>query len=52
MLVAFSGGGGSFVLSTSSVGGTKFCGGFAPMVEHGYGVCYTILPDRLVHHFS
>ncbi|XP_062516650.1 peroxisomal carnitine O-octanoyltransferase-like isoform X2 [Corticium candelabrum] len=41
-----SGGGFNFVLSTSSVGGTKFCGGFAPMVEHGYGACYTILPNR------
>lgn len=52
IIIVFSGGGGNFILSSSNVGGTKFCGGFAPMVEHGYGVCYTVLPDQWVYHHT
>uniref|UniRef100_A0A8C1XS75 Peroxisomal carnitine O-octanoyltransferase n=1 Tax=Cyprinus carpio TaxID=7962 RepID=A0A8C1XS75_CYPCA len=43
-----SGGGGSFVLSTSLVGYTTVLGAVAPMVPHGYGFFYRIRDDRLV----
>lgn len=42
-----SGGGGSFVISTSNVGYTPLFGGFAPMNKEGYGVCYSILDSRV-----
>ncbi|OQS05085.1 choline/Carnitine O-acyltransferase, partial [Thraustotheca clavata] len=38
-----SGGNGNFILSTSNVSGYDWCwGGFAPMVDYGIGVCYSI----------
>uniref|UniRef100_A0A8C1D0Y3 Peroxisomal carnitine O-octanoyltransferase n=1 Tax=Cyprinus carpio carpio TaxID=630221 RepID=A0A8C1D0Y3_CYPCA len=43
-----SGGGGSFVLSTSLVGYTTVLGAVAPMVPHGYGFFYRIRDDRIV----
>ncbi|XP_047739674.1 peroxisomal carnitine O-octanoyltransferase-like [Hyalella azteca] len=42
-----SGGGGNYVLSTSTLGYTDCTGGVAPMVQHGYGCFYTMLPNRL-----
>ena len=42
-----SGGGGNYILSTSNVGYTPMCGGFAPMTPDGYGVCYSILEGRM-----
>eukprot|EP00302_Diacronema_sp_CCMP2436_P004705 CAMPEP_0179910284 /NCGR_PEP_ID=MMETSP0982-20121206/45685_1 /TAXON_ID=483367 /ORGANISM="non described non described, Strain CCMP 2436" /LENGTH=230 /DNA_ID=CAMNT_0021811827 /DNA_START=414 /DNA_END=1106 /DNA_ORIENTATION=- len=42
-----SGGGGNFVVSSSNVGYTPLFGGFAPMVKHGYGACYSILDSRI-----
>lgn len=43
-----SGGGGNFTLSSSNVSGYLWLwGGFAPMVEQGYGVCYDIQSDKL-----
>ncbi|KDO18882.1 hypothetical protein SPRG_15834 [Saprolegnia parasitica CBS 223.65] len=40
-----SGGNGNFVLSTSNVSGYEWLwGGFAPMVEYGIGVCYSVEP--------
>jgi len=42
-----SGGGGSYRLSTSNVGYTPLCGGFAPMTADGYGVCYAQLESRM-----
>ena len=35
-----SGGAGHFVLSTSTIGFSSAVGGFAPMLENGYGTCY------------
>ncbi|RXG61022.1 Peroxisomal carnitine O-octanoyltransferase [Armadillidium vulgare] len=40
-----SGGGGNFVLSTSTSGYTYGLGGVAAMVKDGYGVFYAFLPD-------
>lgn len=40
-----SGGGGNFVLSTSTLGYTPNCGLVAPMVLDGYGVFYSITDD-------
>nr|XP_045600362.1 peroxisomal carnitine O-octanoyltransferase-like isoform X1 [Procambarus clarkii] len=42
-----SGGGGNYILSTSTVGFTPVFGGVAAMVPHGYGCFYSMLPDRL-----
>merc|ERR1719263_2438216 len=42
-----SGGGGNYRLSTSNVGYTPMCGGFAPMTADGYGVCYALLEGRM-----
>ena len=42
-----SGGGGNYRLSTSNVGYTPLCGGFAPMTADGYGVCYAQLENRM-----
>ncbi|KAK7147285.1 hypothetical protein R3I94_009962 [Phoxinus phoxinus] len=47
-LYSKSGGGGSFVLSTSLVGYTTVLGAVAPMVPHGYGFFYRIRDDRIV----
>ncbi|KAF2366651.1 Acyltransferase ChoActase/COT/CPT [Trinorchestia longiramus] len=41
---AKTGGGGNYVLSTSTLGYTDCAGGVAPMVPHGYGVFYTMMP--------
>ncbi|OWF42358.1 peroxisomal carnitine O-octanoyltransferase-like isoform X2 [Mizuhopecten yessoensis] len=43
-----SGGGGSFVLSTSFVGYTAVYGCVAPMMEHGYGAFYKIEANKIV----
>lgn len=51
-LYSKSGGGGSFVLSSSLVGYTTVLGAVAPMVNHGYGVFYRIRDDRLVFSVS
>lgn len=42
-----TGGGGNFVLSTSTIGYTDSTGGAAPMLPHGYGLFYSMLPDRI-----
>ncbi|KAK4329415.1 hypothetical protein Pmani_000173 [Petrolisthes manimaculis] len=42
---AKSGGGGNYVLSTSTVGYTPVYGGVSAMVHDGYGVFYTMLPS-------
>eukprot|EP00127_Corallochytrium_limacisporum_P002697 Clim_evm6s136 gene=Clim_evmTU6s136 len=42
-----TGGGGNFVLSTSTTGYTQQWGGFTPMVNDGYGVCYSIQPNSI-----
>ncbi len=42
-----SGGGGNYRLSTSNVGYTPLCGGFAPMTADGYGACYALLENRM-----
>lgn len=42
-----SGGGGNYRISTSNVGYTPLCGGFAPMTPDGYGVCYAQLERRM-----
>ncbi|KAJ8291015.1 hypothetical protein GJAV_G00020430 [Gymnothorax javanicus] len=47
-IYAKSGGGGSFVLSTSLVGYTTVVGIVAPMVHHGYGFFYCIRDDRII----
>ncbi|RXN30370.1 peroxisomal carnitine O-octanoyltransferase [Labeo rohita] len=47
-LYSKSGGGGTFVLSTSLVGYTTVLGAVAPMVPHGYGFFYRIRDDRIV----
>lgn len=44
-LYAKSGGGGNFVLSTSTLGYTINIGCVAPMVVDGYGVFYSMLRD-------
>ena len=44
----FSGGGGNYLLSTSTIGYTPIVGGVAAMCTDGYGVFYSILPNRLV----
>jgi len=44
-LYAKSGGGGNFVLSTSTLGYTINVGYVAPMVRDGYGVFYSMLND-------
>lgn len=44
-LYAKSGGGGNFVLSTSTLGYTINVGFVAPMVLDGYGVFYSMLDD-------
>ncbi|XP_033762348.1 peroxisomal carnitine O-octanoyltransferase-like isoform X2 [Pecten maximus] len=43
-----SGGGGSYVLSTSFVGYTPIYGCVAPMMEHGYGAFYKIEANKIV----
>ncbi|XP_060065986.1 peroxisomal carnitine O-octanoyltransferase-like [Ylistrum balloti] len=43
-----SGGGGSYVLSTSFVGYTPIYGCVAPMMEDGYGTFYKIEADKIV----
>ncbi|XP_066301733.1 peroxisomal carnitine O-octanoyltransferase-like [Branchiostoma lanceolatum] len=47
-----SGGGGNFVLSTSLGGYTPCPGAAAPMVHHGHGIFYNILPDRITYSVS
>lgn len=42
-----SGGGGNYILSTSCIGYTPVIGGVAPMCTNGYGVFYSIEPDRI-----
>lgn len=42
-----SGGGGNYRLSTSNVGYTPTFGGFAPMTNDGYGLCYALLENRM-----
>ncbi|XP_063598842.1 peroxisomal carnitine O-octanoyltransferase-like [Penaeus indicus] len=42
-----SGGGGNFVLSSSTTGYTPLVGGVAAMVQDGYGCFYNMLPDKL-----
>lgn len=42
-----SGGGGNFVLSTSTVGYTPVFGGVAAMIPNGYGCFYSMVSDRL-----
>eukprot|EP01102_Stenamoeba_stenopodia_P022052 TRINITY_DN9060_c0_g1_i2.p1 TRINITY_DN9060_c0_g1~~TRINITY_DN9060_c0_g1_i2.p1 ORF type:complete len:602 (-),score=147.00 TRINITY_DN9060_c0_g1_i2:99-1904(-) len=37
----------TFTLSTSNVGYTSMWGGFAPVVEDGYGCCYTIQTNTI-----
>ena len=46
---AFSatGGGGNYVLSTSTLGYTDITGGASPMVPHGYGCFYSMLPEKI-----
>jgi carnitine O-octanoyltransferase len=44
-LYAGSGGGGNFVLSTSTLGYSISVGFVAPMVQDGYGVFYSMLDD-------
>jgi carnitine O-octanoyltransferase len=44
-LYAGSGGGGNFVLSTSTLGYSINVGFVAPMVQDGYGVFYSMLDD-------
>lgn len=46
-LFAKSGGGGNFVLSTSTLGYFINIGFVAPMITDGYGVFYTMLEDRI-----
>lgn len=46
-LYAKSGGGGNFVLSTSTLGYTNDNGYVAPMVLDGYGLFYTIVSDAI-----
>ena len=46
-LYAKSGGGGNFVLSTSTLGYTINVGFVAPMVLDGYGVFYSMLDDSI-----
>ena len=46
-LFAKSGGGGNFVLSTSTLGYFINVGFVAPMVKDGYGAFYTMLEDRI-----
>lgn len=43
-----SGGGGNYILSTSFVGYTTVGGGVAPMCDHGYGIFYRMLDDRII----
>lgn len=50
-LYSKSGGGGNFVLSTSTLGFTVNNGFVGPMVSHGYGVFYTITSERSVYSF-
>ncbi|XP_049530267.1 peroxisomal carnitine O-octanoyltransferase [Anopheles darlingi] len=51
-LYAKSGGGGNFVLSTSTLGYTINCGFVAPMCNDGYGCFYTMLEDSIWAIFS
>ncbi len=37
-----------YVLSTSNIGSSPMQGGFSPMYEDGYGVCYCIQQDKLL----
>ena len=46
-LYAKSGGGGNFVLSTSTLGYFINIGFVAPMIQDGYGAFYTMLEDRI-----
>lgn len=46
-LYAKSGGGGNFVLSTSTLGYSINNGGMAPMILDGYGTFYTMLDDSI-----
>lgn len=43
----FSGGGGNFILSTSTLGFTINCGFVAPMCMDGYGCFYSMLSDNI-----
>ncbi|XP_058459755.1 peroxisomal carnitine O-octanoyltransferase-like [Malaya genurostris] len=51
-LYSKSGGGGNFILSTSTLGFTINCGFVAPMCTDGYGCFYSILSDTLWCMFS
>ncbi|XP_058812658.1 peroxisomal carnitine O-octanoyltransferase [Topomyia yanbarensis] len=51
-LYSKSGGGGNFILSTSTLGFTINCGFVAPMCMDGYGCFYSILSDTLWYMFS
>uniref|UniRef100_A0AAG5CSL1 Choline/carnitine acyltransferase domain-containing protein n=1 Tax=Anopheles atroparvus TaxID=41427 RepID=A0AAG5CSL1_ANOAO len=51
-LYSKSGGGGNFVLSTSTLGYTINCGYVAPMCMDGYGCFYTMLEDCIWAIFS
>lgn len=44
-----SGGGGNFILSTSTLGGSVNVGYVAPMIKDGYGVFYTITSNRFAN---
>lgn len=46
-LFSKSGGGGNFVLSTSTLGYFINIGFVAPMIKDGYGAFYTMLEDRI-----
>lgn len=46
-MYAKSGGGGNFVLSTSTLGYSINVGFVAPMVIDGYGVFYSMLDDKI-----
>ena len=47
VLYAKSGGGGNFVLSTSTLGYSINVGFVAPMVTDGYGIFYSMLDDSV-----
>ena len=51
-LYSRSGGGGNFILSTSTLGYTINCGYVAPMCADGYGCFYTMLEDCIWAIFS
>lgn len=49
-MLPYSGGGGNFVLSTSSLGYTAMVGFVSPMCRDGYATFYSITNDMYVHH--